>query len=154
MKNILELVKPYVGSKIYCCMHGYVDLLTTEGESAIYPIVVRDSHGYTTNYNRFGCRIDGEGECILFPSAENRDWGSPFDLPEGTPVMYMSDYGVWCFGYYHKELTIFNTCKTSQNDGVAEIVKLNSFVIPFSQFDPINMKKTLEYDISKYMTSV
>lgn len=63
-------------TKFYCSLYGEVLFKRIDKDSSSYPIKV-DSNivGHTTNLTRKGQFINTpEGECILFPSKDQRDW--------------------------------------------------------------------------------
>ena len=68
-----------IGTKLYLTLCGEVKLIKVENDT--YPICVQNSNG-----DRFWLTKDGkyisslDGECILFPSKEQRDW-SKFTAP-------------------------------------------------------------------------
>lgn len=76
--NLIELLKDCpIGTKLYSSVHGEVEL---EGVHLIskpdYPIEVRLSNNALDSFTPDG-RLFAEynGECMLFPSREQRDWG-------------------------------------------------------------------------------
>ena len=76
MINIYELLKDCpIGTKLYCTLWGEsIFTWINDGE------IVLDS---CTQLDAFG-RWNKHGECVLFPSKENRDW-SKFVAPQPLP---------------------------------------------------------------------
>lgn len=79
--NLCEILKDCPkGTKFYTSIWGKVEF---EGinDNKIYPIIVRLSENETENLTANGKMYeDLDGECILFPSREQRDW-SKFTAP-------------------------------------------------------------------------
>ena len=75
--NLVEILKDCpVGTKLYSPLYGDVELLSvTQNNGGEYPIEIKINE---TSYEYF--TIDGrvfaeyDGECLLFPSKEQRDW--------------------------------------------------------------------------------
>ena len=81
MLDLVEILKECPkGTKLYSTIQGEVTLDHVDHNDADYPIVINCIHGligYTYD-GRFD--IDCNGECVLFPSKEQRDW-SKFGVP-------------------------------------------------------------------------
>ena len=95
--NLCEILKGCEGITLYSLIHGdavfvYID------NSSTYPIIARLSNGDTIDFCKDGRHTTKyNGECILFPSKENRDW-STFKKPikEGMPCMCKNaDSDIW-----------------------------------------------------------
>lgn len=73
--NLVEILKDCPeGTKLYSTVLGEVKLCTVNCDN-IYPICVKDNIGNTgwlTSDGKFIEKFDGE--CVLFPSREERDW--------------------------------------------------------------------------------
>lgn len=84
MNENLDLVKILkdcpVGTRLYSVIHGEVTLNHVSSEDVNYPINViwREGTASFTRYGRYA--IKNDGECILFPSKDQRDW-SKFKAP-------------------------------------------------------------------------
>ena len=75
MINIYELLKDCpVGTKLYCTVYGDVKFYGAFNFGIFIGQITLDING----------RLDGNGECILFPSKEQRDW-SKFKAPQQLP---------------------------------------------------------------------
>ena len=78
MKNILEVIKKAPKDHVYYCLINgdcYVEITNNEK----YPITVRDINdtdwiGLTEKGKYFTDSELPGGECVLFPSRDNRDW--------------------------------------------------------------------------------
>ena len=78
MNENLDLVKILkdcpVGTRLYSVIHGEVILNHVSSEDVNYPIIAiwREGTASFTRYGRYVIKSDGE--CILFPSKDQRDW--------------------------------------------------------------------------------
>ena len=74
--NLVEILKDCPkGTKLYSTILGEVKLYKVKDNNT-YPIGIEDKEGaqsWLTSNGKFMERFDGE--CILFPSKEQRDWG-------------------------------------------------------------------------------
>lgn len=73
--NLVEILKDCPkGTKLYSTIHGDVEFESIN-EDKFHPIIVRIDDDHTERFS-----IDGKiycfyyGECVLFPSKEQRDW--------------------------------------------------------------------------------
>lgn len=73
--NLVEILKDCpVGTILYSVIHGEVTLNYVDTEDVNYPISVNWGDG-TASFTRDGrYAIKSDGECILFPSKNQRDW--------------------------------------------------------------------------------
>lgn len=101
------------GTKLYSSVHGEVSFIRIIDEFSFHPIeVLLDdgrSRGYSTDgkYNK-----TYNGECILFPSREMRDWSKfkapwlnkpkfdPKTLQPFDKVLVRDDYTMWYCGIF------------------------------------------------------
>lgn len=81
--NLVEVLKDCPeGTELYTPMFGKVRLVKVDVRNCGMPICVKlQNHGerFLTSDGRYD--IEADGECVLFPSKENRDW-STFKVPE------------------------------------------------------------------------
>lgn len=69
-----------VGTKLYSSIYGeiYFEEIRSNGK---YPIITITKSNYTATFTKEGFHyVDEDGECILFPSKDQRDW-SKFTAP-------------------------------------------------------------------------
>lgn len=69
-----------VGTKLYSSIYGeiYFEEIRSNGK---YPIITITKSNYTATFTKEGFHYaDEDGECILFPSKEQRDWNK-FSAP-------------------------------------------------------------------------
>ena len=85
--NLVEILKDCPkGTKLYSPVYEYVELVSVSlVEVAKYPIEIKDRYGVSDGITKDG-RIYEEfnGECMLFPSKEQRDW-SKFKIKSNKP---------------------------------------------------------------------
>lgn len=79
--NLVEILKDCPkGTKLYSTLHGEVTLIRTDFEE-YYPILVKLCDNLEESFTAEGKLIFFyDGECILFPSKDQRDW-SKFTAP-------------------------------------------------------------------------
>ena len=79
--NLVEILKDCPeGTKLYSPVLGEVDFVKISDDDISFPIRVRVRYGmYTFSSQGRFCNIE-QGECMLFPSKEQRDW-SKFTAP-------------------------------------------------------------------------
>lgn len=88
--NIAEILKYCPkGTKLYCILCGNAELeeITNIGTIVIRKVVDTISTSYTLDYEG---RYSHNGECVLFPSKDQRDWNK-FRLPVKRGDIMMSD---------------------------------------------------------------
>lgn len=69
------------GTKLYSTIHGEVSLITNNSVSQHYPIAVRLNDETVEIFTSEGKLLNKfDGECILFPSKEQKDWNK-FSVP-------------------------------------------------------------------------
>ena len=69
------------GTKLYSTIHGEVSLITSNDITQHYPIAVKLNDKTEEIFTSEGKLLDDfDGECILFPSKDQRDW-SKFTAP-------------------------------------------------------------------------
>ena len=66
--------------KLYSTIHGEVALNYVSSERVLYPICVSWGDGLASFTQNGRFYTTGDGECVLFPSKDQRDW-SKFEIP-------------------------------------------------------------------------
>lgn len=88
--NLTETLKDCPqGTKLYSPIYGDVELVNVlQGEDVNYPIEVKLYNNLIETFTNGGrLLVDYDGECVLFPSKDQRDWSkfkvktSKFDPP-------------------------------------------------------------------------
>lgn len=78
--NLCEILKGHKGKTFYSLMYGEVKLIGVDGSTfpgnSKYPIVIEEVNGIdiTTLCPNGHFLNENKGECILFPSKDQRDW--------------------------------------------------------------------------------
>ena len=75
--NLVEILKDCPkGTKFYSPIYGDIELIRVrKNDDGDYPIEVKASDGSIDNFAKDGRTYIGfDGECMLFPSKEQRDW--------------------------------------------------------------------------------
>ena len=105
------------GFKLYSAVHGEVTFLSIE--NGTYPIcVLLKNYNCTAYYSSSGKAFTSYGECVLFPSKDQRDWGKftaywykkeRFDLKTLKPfdrVLVRYEDNDWCCSFFshHKDV--------------------------------------------------
>ena len=76
--NLVEILKDCPeGTELYTPMFGKVRLEKVDAKNKETPICVRlqnQGERFLTSDGRYS--VDTDGECVLFPSKENRDWST------------------------------------------------------------------------------
>ena len=90
--NLVEILKDCPkGTKLYSPVYEYVELVSVSlVECAKYPIEIKDRYGVSDGITKDG-RIyeEFQGECMLFPSKEQRDWSKfSFKKPKFDPMTF------------------------------------------------------------------
>ena len=107
--NLVEILKDCPkGTKLYTPLAGEVILQCIE-EKNPYPIVTCRL-GITYDFTKEGLFFDNRGECLLFPSKDQRDWskwGCPkpkFDpqtlQPFDRVLSFADNKGIWVCRYF------------------------------------------------------
>lgn len=76
--NLVKILKDCPkGTKLYSPLYGDVELVSvSRNEDAVYPIEIKKSHNGFDGFAKDGrLYTDYKGECMLFPSKDQRDWG-------------------------------------------------------------------------------
>ena len=77
--NLVEILKDAKGIGLYSSLCGECEFIGVDNSS---PLCIVLSDSYDRNWHIYpNGRITKEGECVVFPSRENRDW-STFKVPK------------------------------------------------------------------------
>ena len=75
--NLVEILKDCPkGTKLYSPIYGDVELVNVlQGENVEYPIEIKLHNNLVETFTNGGrLLVDYDGECVLFPSKDQRDW--------------------------------------------------------------------------------
>lgn len=103
--NIIDKIK--VGDIIYSTIAGKITITEIDPKGNFRNIVVKSEQGLTYSFCREG-KYCAEGECVLFPSKENRDWSTynsnKFNIntlePFDKVLVRDENYRCWTTGFY------------------------------------------------------
>lgn len=135
--NIVEKLKNApVGIKLYSPLYGEVKFYGIM-EDIDYPIstITDDEIQYFTFDGRYYNKFKN-GECILFPSKENRDWNNFFPYKQGVPYMVSDNKVNWLLRYYAGDGKFY----LQGEKGDCNAVVPYKYIIPFKDFNPEDYK--------------
>lgn len=133
--NIAEILKYCPkGTKLYCILCGNVELeeITNIGTIVIRKVVDTISTSYTLDYEG---RYSHSGECVIFPSKDQRDW-KKFRLPTKPGDIMMMVDGSCPFittNVFNKNAPICYCSIGSDEKLVVHHTWYNNFYIPASE---------------------
>ena len=109
--NICELLENQIGKEFYCSAYGYVELIRITRVC----ITFRKKDQTTLSLESTGAIINYNGECIIFPSKEQRDWSkyNPCEFADGELVWVKDVESNDWLAAYHTGHT-----KLSEHDGI------------------------------------
>lgn len=111
LREILKNVPK--GTILYSTTHGNVCFEWVDLNSKLYPICCHDIHGTGLGFTKEGkYHYNYDGECVLFPSKENRDWNTFCPFKDGD-ILYVKTTNTE-FIFIYKDNDLYNI-----NDHVA-----------------------------------
>lgn len=120
------------GTKLYHLMFGEVEFDNLDEDDYIN-IITKDKENNFSDYtvNQFGqyCSSYPNGECLLFPSKDNRDWNSFQVLEEGHRVMVSNTAQNWGLRQYYKNKYAYVF------DGNKNTSDTWNYIVPVEDFD-------------------
>lgn len=130
--NLIEKLKNAPkGTKLYSLIFGEVKFEKIVDDCIF--VVVKNKDGSCKS--RYSFYSDGKynhnGECVLFPSKENRDWNKFSILEKGHRVMCSDSYNGWRLGEYVDNNTI-NAGYYS--DGTRMLYRFK-YIVPIENFN-------------------
>lgn len=145
--NLLVILKDAPkGTKLYCTIWGEMELVSVES----FWIKCLSSKGVEWSFEpngKLSASSTEDGECVLFPSKEQRDWSKfKLDLPIDTPVMVCTEhrYSDWAVRYYNTNNTTFCAGKKQiDNAGSSQW----EYIVPVKDFDFENLESNKEKSI-------
>ena len=111
--------------KLYSTIHGEVALNYVNSERVLYPICVSWGDGLASFTQNGRFYTTGDGECVLFPSKDQRDWYkfvvpqcrkerfNPETLKPFDKVITRLHQGIWCcelFSFIEKNSNLIKCC--------------------------------------------
>ena len=145
--NLLEILKDAPkGTRLYSTIWGDVELI----EVLSHTVICKDNGGMEWNFEingKLNAASSGNGECVLFPSKEQRDWSKfKIDLLIDTPVMVCTEhwYSDWVVRYYNTNNTTFFAGKKQIDNAGSSQWK---YIVPVKDFDFENLESNKERPI-------
>jgi len=130
--NLCELLKNCVGEEAYSTLLGNVKIT---GVSANYIYFVSEKTRYSGEVAKSGKHWDDEdGECILFPSKENRDWSKFIKPLKKDSIVMASNKGMSRFAirFYSRN----NLCFADGSDSKAGVSEIEwNYIVPIEYYD-------------------
>lgn len=141
--NIAEKLKHCKkGTKLYSSVYGEVEFIKVEYSVIYIKVLDITNETFSRSFNKNGMYDDfPDGECLLFPSKDNRDWNTFQLLEEGHRVMVSSNGIDWYLHMYSSD----NNSKYFSSDDDTEWL----YIVPVEEFDfnaediTINIKKSI-----------
>lgn len=110
--NLVEILKNTPeGTELYTLIYGTVKLVRVKKDDELFPITVKVLNGQELSFTKEGkYSLVSEGECILFPSKENRDWSNFKDnvFSKGEYVKSKNSGGCFKINNINENLGIYN----------------------------------------------
>lgn len=131
--TILEIIKELNIRKGYSPVYGECKISIKIDGTAI---IVSKGENHLHYLNKDG-KILPEGECLIFPSKDNRDWESLRNkvIPYNTPILVSDNGENWYLEYYRTNY---------------DYLKLNwSYAVLISEFDFKNPESNLKKSLLK-----
>ena len=146
--NLLEILKDAPkGTKLYCTIWGDVELVEAQ-PLWIKCITPNGTEWHFEMNGKFNAASSGNGECVLFPSKEQRDWSKfKLDLPIDTPVMVRDscwNENDWSLRYYRIRNEVFvDGFKSASGERSTTF----THIVPVKDFDFNDPKSNIEKSI-------
>lgn len=145
--NLLEILKDAPkGTRLYSTIWGYMELVRVSTYGVTYKSKCGIEWDFKNNGHLLGSSTE-DGECVIFPSKEQRDWSKfKLDLPIDTPVMVKTAdlYSDWVIRYYNTKNTTF--CAGKKHIDNADSTKWR-YIVPVKDFDFENLESNKERSI-------
>lgn len=131
--DLTKILKGCEGQTFYCTVLGDVIFNDINWGNLPLPICLKDNESAYFLSKEGKYYLNKPGECVLFPSKENRDWSTFKPVKEidfGTPVMVLDVREVWSLALYD-----------------SKIHDLVDIIVPVSEFDFNNPNSNKERSI-------
>ena len=127
------VIKEFEGRMFYCTLYGEVSLVSVGDDGTLVFNHIKD---FAFETDCYGVHRDYKyGECVVFPSREERNWAKflKLNLPEFSYVMVGDDVNDLCVRQYKGD----GYCYTGGINAAMETQTLRwDYVIPFEQYNP------------------
>lgn len=137
--DLLKILKNVPkGTQLFSAIHGTIKFNRVDSDIEHYPIWCSDNNNAVLPFSREGKHyVEYPGECILFPSRENRDWNTfVIDLPKLTICFcFNSNLPGMCIRFYEsKGRVFFDGQKTGDTMTWNYIIPCNKYVLATDYF--------------------
>ncbi|MGE4284041.1 MAG: hypothetical protein AB7G87_10010 [Clostridia bacterium] len=126
-------LKGFESMTFYCTLYGDVSLVSVEKDNTLF---FKPPKAVAFQTDRYGVHKDyPDGECVVFPSKDKRDWANflKLNLPEFSYVMAGDDVNDLCVRHYKGD----GYCYTGGINASMDAQSLKwDYVIPFEQYNP------------------
>lgn len=146
--NLLEILKDAPkGTKLYSTIWGEMELVRVSTCCVSCKNECGISWDFKNNGHLLASSTEG-GECVLFPSKEQRDWSKfKLDLPIDTPVMVTDASAInfaWNLAFYCKDDIVFVHGYKSSETNSTEVW---DYIVPVKDFDFNDPKSNIDKSI-------
>ena len=143
---VYDIIKELGIKTCWCSVYGEVHVICMKDIRYI-DLLLKEKGNVVMRLDEDG-KLEDRGECLIFPSKENRDWNSLLEetnkqlLPINTPVMVTITGNDWALRYYRVD----RLCAIFKKDKKCYSYK---YIVPVSKFDfeaddlSINLKKSI-----------
>ena len=137
--NLIEILKDCPkGTKLYSTVYGEVELVNVFTNNVTYPIEIKTVNNSNVNLTKEGRLYANYGECLLFPSKEQRDWSKfkvkkpkfdPKTLKPFDKVLVRDDCSdeIWGIQFFS------HIIKDEEDYPFACLAYNNSYCIPYNE---------------------
>ena len=105
--TVYDIIKELGVTKCWCTIYGEVYVICLKDIRYI-DLLLRENGTVAMRLDEDG-KLSDKGECLIFPSKDNRDWDKVLKekrnqlLPFNTPVMVSVDGKSWDLRYYKRD---------------------------------------------------
>ena len=129
--NLVKILKDcHKGTKLYSSVFGEVELDHIDTSCSNYPIIIRlkgvEGHESLTSEGKMF--VDYDGECVLFPSRENRDWSKfkpTCEFKDGDILSYkcacLKNRTIYIYRYHKTLNTAYYVALSGDTDSTFKI---------------------------------
>lgn len=143
---VYDIIKRLGIKTCWCTVYGEVRVICTK-DIRFIDLLLKENGNVVMRLDEGG-KLDDNGECLIFPSKDNRDWSKALNeakdelLPLFTPVMVSDDGEKWSVKYYMDG----QFCSISKTSIYGSCYR---YIVPVSKFDfeaddlSINIKNSI-----------
>lgn len=144
--TVYDIIKELGIKTCWCSVYGEVHVICMKDIRYI-DLRLKEKGNVVMRLDEDG-KLDDKGECLIFPSKDNRDWNMVLDenknklLPVFTPIMVSDDGENWSVKYYKTR----RFCLINKTSSYGSCYR---YIVPVSKFDfeaddlSINIKNSI-----------